>query len=97
MDLKEQDLKPYKIYNSCHNIFILDLGTALMSFVSPLLLSVLLLSLSCFLVVGLISVPWPVLVLVLIAGLFVTQRALGDSASDFDSLLSVTRENSFRD
>lgn len=68
-----------------------------MSFVSPLLLSVSLLSLSCFLVVGLISVPWPVLLLVLLVGLFMTQRVLGNSTSDFDSLLSVSRENSFRD
>lgn len=68
-----------------------------MSFVAPLLLSVTLLSLSCFLVVGLISVPWPVLVIVLLAGLFMTQRILGNSTSDFDNLFSASRENSFRD
>ncbi len=68
-----------------------------MSFVAPLLLSVTLLSLSCFLVVGLISVPWPVLVIVLLAGLFMTQRVLRNSASDFDSLISASRKNSFRD
>ena len=68
-----------------------------MSFVAPLLLSVALLSFSCFLIVGLISVPWPVLVIVLLAGLFMTQRILGNSASEFESLLSVGRENSFRD
>lgn len=68
-----------------------------MSFVAPLLLSVTLLSLSCFLLVGLIAVPWPVLLLVLLGGLFMTQRILGDSSSDFDSLFSARRENSFRD
>lgn len=68
-----------------------------MSFVAPLLLSVTLLSLSCFLVVGLIAVPWPVLVLVLLAGLFVTQRVLSDGSYDLDSLFSASRENSFRD
>lgn len=68
-----------------------------MSFVAPLLLSVTLLSLSCFLLVGLISVPWPVLVLVLLAGLFMTQRVLGNNPSDFDSLLSGRQESSFRD
>ncbi len=68
-----------------------------MSFAAPLLLSVTLLSLSCFLLVGLISVPWPVLVLVLLAGLFMTQRVLGNNSSDFDSLLSGRQERSFRD
>lgn len=68
-----------------------------MSFVAPLLLSVTLLSLSCFLIVGLIAVPWPVLVLVLLVGLFLTQRILGNSTSDFDSLVSAHRDDSFRD
>lgn len=68
-----------------------------MSFVAPLLLSITLLSLSGALVVGLVSVPWPVLVIVLVAGLLVTQRVSGTSVSDFESLLSASRENSFRD
>jgi len=68
-----------------------------MSFVAPLLLSVALLSFSCFLVVGLISVPWPVLVIVLLAGLFMTQRVLGNGTGEFENLLSTTRENAFRD
>ncbi len=68
-----------------------------MSFAAPLVLSVTLLSLSCFLLVGLISVPWPVLILVLLVGLFMTQRVLGNNSSDFDGLLSGRQERSFRD
>lgn len=73
-----------------------------MDFVAPLLLSVTLLSLSCFLLVGLISVPWPVLVLVLVGGLLLTHRVLRVSQADsegfdFESLLSGAGDRSFRD
>ena len=67
-----------------------------MSFVAPLLLAVTLLSFSCFLVVGLISVPWPVLLVVLVLGLFMTQRVLGDP-SELDGLIPAQREDSFLD
>ncbi|NJN31399.1 MAG: hypothetical protein HC824_13975 [Synechococcales cyanobacterium RM1_1_8] len=69
-----------------------------MSFVAPLALAVTLLSLSCFFVVGLISVPWPVLLLVLLAGLFLTQRIILRMGQDELELMFPTRqEHLFRD
>jgi hypothetical protein len=68
-----------------------------MDFIVPLLLSVTLLSVSCFLLVGLISVPWPVLVMVLVSGLLLTQRVLRVSQADLESLLLGARDRSFRD
>ena len=47
-----------------------------MSFISPLLFVVTVMTLSIFLVVGLVSVPWPVLLLLLGVGLLMTQRVL---------------------
>jgi hypothetical protein len=68
-----------------------------MSFIAPLILVVTLMSLSCFLVVGLISVPWPVLLLVLLAGLLLTHRVLRISPSEASLGLGLDRQQGFRD
>lgn len=47
-----------------------------MTFIAPLLLVLAVSLLTIFLIIGLVSVPWPVLVLLLFTGLVVTQRVL---------------------
>ena len=47
-----------------------------MSFIAPLLFVVAVTFLTILLIVGLVSVPWPVLLLLLGAGLLMTQRVL---------------------
>lgn len=47
-----------------------------MSFIAPLLFVVAITTLTILLVVGLVSVPWPVLLLLLGVGLLLTQRVI---------------------
>ncbi|NJR68211.1 MAG: hypothetical protein HC771_05710 [Synechococcales cyanobacterium CRU_2_2] len=47
-----------------------------MSFIAPFLIVLTFCLVTIFLVVGLVSVPWPVLLLLLGSGFFVTQRVL---------------------
>lgn len=68
-----------------------------MSFIAPLLLVVTLMSLSCFLVVGLISIPWPCLLVLLLVGLFLTQRVLRMSSLESTLELNQAPDSGFRD
>ena len=56
-----------------------------MSFIAPLLLVLAVSLFTIFLIIGLVSVPWPVLALILLLGLMVTQRVLQRCRVDFDA------------